>query len=69
MMLLWVVPFSNAGLSEGVGSSVRNVGRAPYNCSIGVATSINNAGVANASSLGGHTLEADDAGAYGSAIG
>nr|GFB69475.1 hypothetical protein [Tanacetum cinerariifolium] len=35
----------------------------------GVATSINNAGVANAFSLGGHTLEADVAGAYGSAAG
>ncbi|GKA53545.1 hypothetical protein Tco_0746860 [Tanacetum coccineum] len=32
------------------------------NCSTGVATSINNAGVANASSLGGHTPEADIAG-------
>nr|GEX15808.1 Gag-Pol polyprotein [Tanacetum cinerariifolium] len=39
------------------------------NCSSGVAISINNAGVAHASSLGGHTLEADVVGAYGSATG
>nr|GEZ34877.1 hypothetical protein [Tanacetum cinerariifolium]GEZ42355.1 hypothetical protein [Tanacetum cinerariifolium] len=32
------------------------------NCSTAVATSINNAGVANASSMGGHTPKADIAG-------
>nr|GEU92440.1 hypothetical protein [Tanacetum cinerariifolium] len=59
-------------------SSFSNFLESPYpsqigyitdNCSSGVAISINNAGVAHASSLGGHTLEADVVGAYSSATG